>query len=78
MRPHWWTPSLADASAVDNALRGWSEAQLQVAGQYMPIAERVERSQVFDMPDLSAMPTTATNDWMSLAWPGFVLTLPGV
>jgi len=24
------------------------------------------------------MPTTATNDWMSSAYPGFVLTLPGV
>jgi 2-polyprenyl-6-methoxyphenol hydroxylase-like FAD-dependent oxidoreductase len=68
--------ALADASAVDDALRRWSEAQLQVAAQVMPRAEHVERSEVFDMPDLSAMPTTATNDWMTSHLPGYVLTLP--
>jgi hypothetical protein len=31
---------------------------------------------VFDMPDLTTMPTTATNDWMSSANPGYVVTLP--
>jgi 2-polyprenyl-6-methoxyphenol hydroxylase-like FAD-dependent oxidoreductase len=70
--------ALADAPAVNDALRRWSEAQLQVAAQVMPIAERLERSQVFEMPDLATMPTTATNDWMSSAWPGFVVTLPDV
>ena len=70
--------ALADASAVDDALRRWSEAQLQVAAQVMPMAERIERSQVFDMPDLTTMPTTATNDWMSSAHPGSMLTLPDV
>jgi hypothetical protein len=53
-----------------------NEAQLRVAAQVMPIAKRTERSHVFDMPDLTAMPTTATNDWMSSAYPGRVLTLP--
>jgi hypothetical protein len=70
--------ALADTSTVDDALRRWSEAQLQVAAQVMPIAERTERSHVFDMPDLTTMPTTATNDWMSSAYPGFVVTLPDV
>ena len=42
------------------------------------MAEHGERSQVFDMPDLATMPTTATNDWLSSAYPGFALTLPGV
>jgi len=70
--------ALADASAVDDALRRWSEAQLQVAAQVMPTAERIERIQVLDMPDLSTMPTTATNDWMAAAHPGAVLTLPDV
>jgi hypothetical protein len=44
----------------------------------MQIAEDGERRQVFDMPDLAAMPTAATNDWMSAAYPGFDLTLPEV
>ena len=72
--------ALADAPAVDDALRRWSQAQLQVAGQVMQMAEDGERSQVFDMPDLAAMPTAATNDWMSSAYAGsgFVLTLPEV
>jgi 2-polyprenyl-6-methoxyphenol hydroxylase-like FAD-dependent oxidoreductase len=70
--------TLADAPAVEDALRRWSEAQLQVAAQVMPIAERTERSLVFDMPDLSAMPTAATNDWMAAAHPGYVVTLPDV
>jgi len=70
--------ALADASAVDDALRRWGEAQLQVAAQVMPIAEHGERSQVFDMPDLATMPPAATNDWMSSAYPGFALTLPDV
>jgi 2-polyprenyl-6-methoxyphenol hydroxylase-like FAD-dependent oxidoreductase len=68
--------ALADAPAVDDALRRWSEAQLQVAARVVPIAERIERSHVFDMPDLTTMPTTATNDWMSSANPGYVVTLP--
>jgi 2-polyprenyl-6-methoxyphenol hydroxylase-like FAD-dependent oxidoreductase len=70
--------ALADAPAVDDALRRWGEAQLQVAAQVMPTAEHIERTQVFDMPDLSTMPTTATNDWMAAAHPGAVVTLPGV
>ena len=70
--------ALADAPAVDDALRRWSKAQLQVAAQVMPRAEHIERSEVFDMPDLTTMPTTATNDWMSAAHPGLVVTLPGV
>ena len=68
--------ALADASAVDDALRRWSRAQLQVAAQVMPRAEHVERSEVFDMPELTTMPTTATNDWMTSHLPGYVLTLP--
>ena len=68
--------ALAEAPAVDDALYRWSEAQLQVAAQVMPMAERVERSHVFEMPDLAAMPTAATNDWMSAALPGRVITLP--
>ena len=72
--------ALAGAPAVDDALHRWSQAQLQVAGQVMQMAEDGERSQVFDMPDLAAMPTAATNDWMSSAYAGsgFVLTLPEV
>jgi 2,6-dihydroxypyridine 3-monooxygenase len=70
------TDALADASAVDDALRRWSEAQLQVAAQVIPIAEGIERSYVFDMPDLTTMPTTATNDWLSAAYPGLTVTLP--
>jgi 2-polyprenyl-6-methoxyphenol hydroxylase-like FAD-dependent oxidoreductase len=68
--------ALADAPAVDDALRRWSKAQLQVAAQVMPRAEHVERSEVFDMPDLTTMPTTATNDWMTSHLPGYALTLP--
>ena len=70
-----WADALAGAPAADDALRRWSQAQLQVAAQVMPMAEHGERSQVFDMPDLAAIPTPATNDWMSSAYPGFVLTL---
>jgi 2-polyprenyl-6-methoxyphenol hydroxylase-like FAD-dependent oxidoreductase len=72
------TEALADPSAVDDALLRWSEAQLQVAAQVIPTAEAIERSYVFGMPDLSTEPTTATNDWMSAAFPGLVVTLPGV
>jgi hypothetical protein len=32
---------------------------------------------VFDMPNLTAMPTTAANDWMSAAYAGLPVTLPG-
>jgi 2-polyprenyl-6-methoxyphenol hydroxylase-like FAD-dependent oxidoreductase len=69
--------ALAGAPAVDDALRRWSQAQLQVAAQVVPVAEGVERSAVFGMPDLTTMPATATNDWISAAHPGLVVTLPG-
>jgi 2-polyprenyl-6-methoxyphenol hydroxylase-like FAD-dependent oxidoreductase len=72
------TDALADAPAVDDALRRWSEAQLQAAAQVIPDTERIERSAVFDMPDLTTRPTTATNDWMSATYPGLMLTLPSV
>jgi 2-polyprenyl-6-methoxyphenol hydroxylase-like FAD-dependent oxidoreductase len=70
--------ALAGTPAVDDALRRWSDAQLQAAAQVIPNAEGIERSYVFGMPDLTAMPTTAANDWMSAAYPGVVLTLPSV
>jgi hypothetical protein len=68
--------ALAGAPAVDDALQRWREAQLQFATQLLPIAERTERRQVFDMPDLATMPPAAANDWMSAAHPGYVVTLP--
>jgi 2-polyprenyl-6-methoxyphenol hydroxylase-like FAD-dependent oxidoreductase len=71
------TDALAGPSAVDESLRRWSEAQLQVAAQLVPNAERVEQLAVFDMPDLTTLPTTATNDWMSATYPGLPVTLPG-
>ena len=70
--------ALADASAVDDALERWSQAQLRVAAQVVPDAELIERNYVFGMPDFTTMPTTATNDWMAAAYPGHVLTLPDV
>ena len=70
--------ALAGAPAVDHGLRRWGEAQVQAAAQVMPAAERIERSAVFGMPDLTTMPTAAANDWMSAAHPGLVVTLPGV
>src|SRR6185437_5402897 len=69
--------ALAGAAVVDDALRRWSEAQLQVAAQAIPNAESIERSYVFGMPDLTTMPATAANDWMSAAAAGLPLTLPG-
>jgi 2-polyprenyl-6-methoxyphenol hydroxylase-like FAD-dependent oxidoreductase len=72
------TDALADASAVDDALRRWSETQLQAAAEVIPNAEGIERSYVFDMPDFAAMPTTATNDWMSAGYAGLAVTLPSV
>ena len=71
------TDALAGASDVDDALRRWSEAQLQAAAQVIPNAEVIERSYVFGMPDFATMPTTATNDWLSAAYPGLAVTLPG-
>ena len=72
------TDALADASTVDDALRQWSEAQLQAAAQVIPNTEAIERGYVFGMPDFTTTSTTATNDWMSAAYPGLVLTLPSV
>ena len=72
------TDALAGAPDVDDALHRWSEAQLQVAAQVIPVAQRFERSYVFDMPDLTTVPATATNNWMSAAFPGLAVTLPGV
>ncbi|HEY1640627.1 MAG TPA: FAD-dependent monooxygenase [Streptosporangiaceae bacterium] len=70
--------ALAEAPAVDDALRRWSQAQLQIASQVIPVAEGIERSSVFGMPDLTTTATTATNDWMSATYPGLMVTLPGV
>jgi 2-polyprenyl-6-methoxyphenol hydroxylase-like FAD-dependent oxidoreductase len=69
--------ALASAPAVDDALGRWSEAQLQAAAQVMPNTEGIERSYLFGMPDFTTMPTTAANDWMSAAYPGLPVTLPG-
>jgi 2-polyprenyl-6-methoxyphenol hydroxylase-like FAD-dependent oxidoreductase len=68
--------ALADAPDVDDALRRWSDAQLQAAAQVMPNTDGIERSYIFGMPDFSAMPITATNDWMSAAYGGLAVTLP--
>jgi len=70
--------ALAGAPTVDDGLRRWGEAQAQVAAQLIPVAEWIERVAMFDMPDLTTMPTAATNDWMSAVYSGFVVTLPDV
>jgi hypothetical protein len=54
------------------------DAQLQAAAQVIPDAEGIERSYVFGMPDVTVMPATAASDWMSAAFPGLAVTLPGV
>jgi 2-polyprenyl-6-methoxyphenol hydroxylase-like FAD-dependent oxidoreductase len=69
--------ALAGASAVEDALRRWNDAQLQAAAQVIPNAEGIERSYVFGMPDLTAMTAAAANDWMSAAYAGLPVTLPG-
>lgn len=69
--------ALASSPAVDDALRRWSQAQFQATAQLIPNAEAIERNYVFGMPDFTTMPTTATNDWMSAAFPGLTVTLPG-
>jgi len=68
--------ALADEPTVDDALRRWNEAQVQAAAEVAPNAEVIERSYVHGMPDLSAMPTAATNDWISAAYAGLPVTLP--
>jgi 2-polyprenyl-6-methoxyphenol hydroxylase-like FAD-dependent oxidoreductase len=74
--------SLADALAgtpdTGDALRRWSTAQTQAAAQVISNADVIERNYVFGMPDLSAMPTAATNDWLSGAFTGLEVALPGV
>jgi 2-polyprenyl-6-methoxyphenol hydroxylase-like FAD-dependent oxidoreductase len=70
--------ALSGASTVDDGLCRWGGAQVQVAAQVVPVAERIERSAVFDMPDLATMPTAATNEWMSAVHSGLVVTLPDV
>jgi 2-polyprenyl-6-methoxyphenol hydroxylase-like FAD-dependent oxidoreductase len=70
--------ALADGPALDDALCQWSEAQAQVAAKVIPDAEAIERHYVFGMPDLAAMPTAATNDWISAAYAGLPVTLPEV
>ena len=70
--------ALAGGAAVDDALRRWSEAQVQAAAQLVPNAEVIERDYVFRRPDFAAMPTAATNDWMSAAYPVLAVTLPRV
>ena len=70
--------ALAGAPTVDDALRRWSAAQLQAAAQVIPNTEVIERSYVFGMPDLTAMPATAANDWLSAAFPGLPVTVPSV
>ena len=69
--------ALADGPAVDDALRRWNEAQLQAAAEVAPNAEVIERSYVLGVPDLAAMPTAVTNDWVSAAYAGLPVTLPG-
>ena len=71
------TDALADALAIDDALRRWSESQQQAAAGAVPVAEDIERSYVLGMPDLATMPATAASDWMTAAFPGLPVTLPG-
>src|SRR6202020_2682216 len=62
--------ALADAPTVDDALCRWNDAQLQAAAHVIPNAEGIEQNYIFGLPDLTAMPTTAANDWMSAAYAG--------
>jgi 2-polyprenyl-6-methoxyphenol hydroxylase-like FAD-dependent oxidoreductase len=68
--------ALAGAAGVDDALRQWSEAQLQAADPVIPNAEVIERDYLFGMPDFTAMPVAVANDWVSAAYAGLTVTLP--
>lgn len=70
--------ALADAQDTDDALRQWSDAQVQAAAQVVPGAEVIERTYLFGMPDFTAMPLAAASDWMSAAYQGLPVTLPRV
>jgi 2-polyprenyl-6-methoxyphenol hydroxylase-like FAD-dependent oxidoreductase len=70
--------ALAGTPATDDALRQWSEAQLQAAAQFIPNVAAIEQGFVFGLPDLAGMPTAATNDWLAASYPGFVVDLPGL
>jgi len=69
------TDALAGAQATDDALRRWSEAQLQVAAQVLPIAEGIERSYVFGMqtspPCQRRRPTTGCPPPIPGSWSPF-------
>ncbi|HEX9042076.1 MAG TPA: FAD-dependent monooxygenase, partial [Trebonia sp.] len=73
----WLADALGDGPAVDDALRRWSEAQAQAAAQLIPNAEVIERDYVFGMPDFATMPVAATSEWVSAAYAGLPVTLPG-
>jgi 2-polyprenyl-6-methoxyphenol hydroxylase-like FAD-dependent oxidoreductase len=69
--------ALADSPATDDGIGRWNQAQVQAAAQFIPNAEVIERNFVFGMPDVATMPTTSTNDWLSAAFSGLPVTLPG-
>ncbi|HEY2796209.1 MAG TPA: FAD-dependent monooxygenase [Micromonosporaceae bacterium] len=68
--------SLTAALAGDASLQPWSDAQLEISAQGIRNAELIEQVSIFGMPDLSAMPTAATNGWMSAIYSGLPVTLP--
>src|SRR5262249_9160101 len=70
--------AVADVSTVDDGLCRWDETQVQAAADVMPVAERIERSAVFDMPDLSPMPPAGTTDWMGAAHLGLAVPPPDI
>jgi len=46
--------ALATSPALEEGLSGWSDSQREITGMLIPVAERFERSLVFEAPDLSA------------------------
>jgi 2-polyprenyl-6-methoxyphenol hydroxylase-like FAD-dependent oxidoreductase len=70
--------ALTGAPTIGDALRQWNDAQLETAAQVIPNAEGVEQKYIVGMPDFTAMPTSAANDWLSAAYPGLPVTLPAV
>jgi hypothetical protein len=69
--------SLAAAATIGQGLSAWSKQQQATIEALQPVAERIGKNLISEIPDLTSLSAADSYSWLSAIHPGAHITLPG-
>ena len=65
------------AAGVGDKLSAWSKQQQATIEALQPVAERIGKNLISEIPDLTSLSAADSYSWLSAIDPGAHITLPG-